>query len=164
MRWLIYILFCIVSVFVWSKTGYVHLDTVLKKTKEGRSINKKLEKEFENRRSQIQKREKKLQEESVRLESEMALLSDSEKRKRAKQMQQKAMEYQKFAEASQREMAEYQKQLVSNLVKKMEPVIAKIAKKQDLTKVNQLTPETLWVRSDLNITNDVVTAYNKTYK
>ena len=164
MRWLVSVLFCVVSIFAWSQVGYVQLDTVLQKTKEGRSINKKLEKEFENRRSQIQQREKKLQDESVKLESEMALLSESEKRKRAKQMQQKAIEYQKFAEASQREMSDYQKKLVASLVEKMKPVIAKIAEKKDLTMVNQLTPESLWVRSDLNITEEVVKAYNKRYK
>ena len=144
--------------------GYVNLDEVLKKTKEGRSIQNKVKKEFEKRRSQIQKREKKIQEEKMKLDQEAGLLSDSERRKRAQKMQQQIVEFQQSVQTNQKELSEYEMRLVTNLVQKMEPIIGKIAEKKKISRVERLTENIFWVPSEYNLTSQVVQSYNKKYK
>ena len=144
--------------------GYVNLDEVLKKTKEGRSIQKKVKKEFETRRSQIQNREKKIQEEKMKLDQEAGLLSDSERRKRAQKMQQQILEFQQSVQTNQKELSEYEMRLVTSLVQKMQPIIGKIAEKKKISRVERLTENVFWVPSEYNLTAQVIQSYNKKYK
>ena len=98
MRFLSFCFICIYCFSAFSKAGYVDFDQILQKTKDGRSLKKKLEKEFSSRQGQLQKTEKKLQEERQQFESESSLLSDSEKRKRAQKLQIRFVEFQKKLE------------------------------------------------------------------
>ncbi len=164
MRFLSFFFICIYCFSAFSKIGYVDFDKVLQKTKEGRSLKKKLEKEFADRQRQLQKTEKKLQEERQQFESESSLLSDSEKRKRAQKLQMQFVEFQKKLEISQKELQEYQARLVGNIVKKMKPVLNKIAKEKGYLLVEKMSPDVLWVSDDVNETESVIKAYNKKYR
>jgi len=162
-----FLLLCFILVYsfpAFSKVGYVNFDQVLQKTKEGRSVKKKLEKEFASKQGQLQKTEKKLQEERQKFESESGLLSDSEKRKRAQKLQMKFVELQKKFEISQKELQEYQMRLINNIIEKMNPVLGKIAKDKGYMRIDKLSEDVLWVSGDMDITDDVIKAYNKKYK
>ena len=140
----------------FGKVGYVDFDQVLQKTKEGRSLKKKFEKEVAEKQGQLQKTEKKIQEEREQFESESSLLSDSEKRKRAQKIQMQLMEFQKRYEISQKELQEYQMRLIKNIVDKMKPVLGKIAKDKGYTRIDRMSENVLWVSDDLNLTQTVI--------
>ena len=146
------------------KTGYVNLDQVLQKTKEGKTIKQKLEKEFNSRRNAMQKRERKLQEDKMKLDSEMSLLSEAEKRKRAQKMQMQFIEFQRDVESNRKELSDYEVRLVSSLMDNMKPLVKKMAKEKKLNKVERITEDVLWVEESLDLTADVIKAYNKKYR
>ena len=164
MRFLFYVFILIYCFPVFSKTGYVDFDQILQKTKEGRSVKKKLEKEFAERQGQLQKTEKKLQEQRQQFESESSLLSDSEKRKRAQKLQMRFMEFQKKLEISQKELQDYQMKLIKNIVERMRPILGKIAKEKGYVRIDKFSEDVLWVSEDVNLTDSVIKAYNKKYK
>ena len=164
MRFLSFFFILVYCFPVFSKVGYVDFDQVLQKTKEGRSVKKKLEKEFSTRQGQLQKREKKLQEERQQFESESSLLSDSEKRKRAQKLQLQFVEFQKKVEMSQKELQEYQMNLIKNIVEKMRPILGKIAKDKGYVRIDKFSENVLWVSDEVNLTDSVIKAYNKKYK
>lgn len=158
---------CFILVYCFSsfaKVGYVNFDQILQKTKEGRSLKKKFEKEVASKQSQLQKTEKKIQEEREQFESESGLLSDSEKRKRAQKIQMQLMEFQKRYEISQKELQEYQMRLIQNIVDKMKPILGKVAKDKGYTRIDRMSENVLWVSDDVNLTKSVIKAYNKKYK
>lgn len=164
MRFLSFFFILIYCFPVFSKVGYVDFDQVLQKTKEGRSLKKKLEKEFSNRQGQLQKTEKKLQEERQKFESESSLLSDSEKRKRAQKLQMQFVEFQKKVEMSQKELQEYQMNLIKNIVEKMRPILGKMAKDKGYVRIDKFSENVLWVSDEVNLTDSVIKAYNKKHR
>lgn len=164
MRFLSIFIILIYCFSAFSKVGYVDFDQVLQKTKEGRSMKKRMEKEITSKQEQLQKAEKKLQEERQQFESETSLLSDSEKRKRAQQLQMKLLEFQKKYEISQKELQDYQMKLINNIITKMRPVLGKVAKDKGYTRIDKLSADVLWVSEDLNVTDIVIKAYNKKYE
>ena len=164
MKFLSFFLILIYCFSAFSKVGYVNFDHVLQKTKEGRSLKTKIEKEFSSRQGQLQKTEKKLQEGKQQFESESSLLSDSEKRKRAQKLQMQFVEFQKKVEMSQKELQEYQLRLINNIIEKMRPILSKIAKDKGYTRIDKISPDVLWVSDDVDVTGSVIKAYNKKHK
>ena len=162
-----FLFFLALSVFCFSgfsQTAYVDFDKVFEQTKHGRSIRAQFQKELESRRNIIQKREKKLQEEQMKLNSEASLLSDSEKRKRVQKMQQQAMELQRSLESNERELEEYKNNLIVSMEKNLQPILAKLAKKHGLSKIERLTKVILWIPKEKDFTAQVIKAYNKKHK
>lgn len=147
-----------------SRIAYVNFEQVLSKTNAGKTIEKKLKKEFENLRKNIQKREKELQDKQRKLQAEAGLLSDGEKGKRIQSLQRQAAEYQQIIEQKKRELEEYRGKLLFDIKKRLEPVAAKIAKKKSVDVVKRITEDTIWVNPKLDITKLVIKAYKRKYK
>ena len=147
-----------------SKTAYVNFDQVFEKTKHGARIRTQFKKEFEKRRGLIQKREKKLQEDQMKLNKDADLISDEAKRSRLQKMQQQALELQRSLENSERELEEYKNNLILNMEKNLQPILAAMAKKNGFTKVERITKAILWVPKEADITAAVIRTYNKKHK
>ena len=156
-----FVIFSCMSAF--ANIGYVDFDRILQKTKGGKSVTGKFEKEVIKKQSEIQKKEKAIQKEKEKLDSEMNLLSDSEKRNRAQKFQQRIAEYERYKMNIQKELNEYQQKLIVSIIKNLKPVIQKIAKEKKYIEVKRLSSDTLWVDSSLDITAEVIKAYNKKY-
>ncbi len=148
---------------VFANVGYVDFDQVLKKTKGGKSITSRFEKEVIKKQGELQKQEKSIQKEKDKLDAEINLLSDSEKRNRAQKFQMRIAGYERLKVNFQKELSEYQQKLVFGIVKNLKPVVRKIAKEKKYTAVKRLSPDTLWVDPSLDITKEVIKAYNKKY-
>ena len=160
----ILVFFLIVHCFsAFSATAYIDFDQILKQTKGGRSVTSRFEKEVIKKQSELQKQEQVIQKEKNKLDEEMRLLSDSERRKRAQKFQMRIAEYERSKMGVQKELNEYQQKLIVGIVNKLKPVLASISKQKKYTEVKRLSPDTLWVDPSLDITKDVVRAYNKKY-
>ena len=158
MRVLILFLSLCVSFSVFAEVGYVDIEKVINGTKVGKDIQKRVNKELENRRSAIQKKEKELQDRKVKFDEEASLLSDTEKRKRAQEMQIKLAEFRQSVQINEQELLDYRMKLITGLIDDLKPVIAKIAKEKKLTRVERLTEDVLWVPTDRDLTTAVIKA------
>ena len=147
-----------ISFPVAAETGYVNIEEVLSRTKAGKDIQKSINKEVESRRSAIQKKEKELQEQKIKFDEEVSLLSESEKRKRAQQMQMKLAEFRQSLQINEQELLDYRLKLITDLIDRIKPVIAKIAQEKKLTRVERLTEDILWVPKDRDLTSEVIKA------
>ena len=163
MKYILFSFLVLSSLSAFAKVGYVDFDQILQKTKGGKSVTSKFEKEVLKKQKGLQKQEKSIQKEKEKLDAEINLLSDSEKRNRAQKFQMRIAEYERYKVSLQKELNEYQQKLIESIIKNLNPVIRKIAKEKKYTEVKRLSPETLWIDPSLNITQEVVRAYNKKY-
>ena len=76
----------------------------------------------------------------------------------------KMIEFQRSVEGTQKELSEYQMRLFAGVVKKMRPILKKIAGDKGYTRVDKMSGDILWVSDQADITSEVVKAYNKKYK
>ena len=147
----------------FSTTAYVDFDQILKKTKGGRSVTSRFEKEVIKKQGELQKQEQAIQKEKNKLDEEMSLLSESARRNRAQKFQMRIAEYERLKMNVQKDLNEYQQKLIIDIVTKLKPVLRSVAKKKKYTEVKRLSPDSLWVDPSLDITKEVVKAYNKKY-
>lgn len=148
----------------FAKTGYMNLMEAFESTRQGKKVKTRLERESKKAQSKLKTAENKLKQEEAGLQQEMALVSDQEKSKKIFKFQEKVSSFQREAKSKEVELQKLQGRLMDPILERLKLVTADTAKKEKYEVIKNMGPETLWVAPDLDITNQVVKAYNKKYK
>ena len=164
MKLFLTVLIALFSFQSFSKTAYVNLMQAFENTKQGRKVRVRLEKTANKAKVEFKSKELKLQKEEESLKKEMALLSEQARAQKISQLQQKILNLQKEAKNKDTELQKLQNELMNPIVERLKKVIAKAAKKESYTVVENLGSEVLWVDPKLNLTSKVYKSYNKKYK
>jgi outer membrane protein len=142
------------------KIGYVDMQKAVQSTKAGQKAKKELESEFDKRKKTLQKKEADLKKMGEDLEKKAMVLSDDIRAKKQKEFQESMMEFQQNVQKNQQEIQEQEKKLTEPILKKLSDVIADIAKKDNYTVILEKRENAvLWAQKDLDITEQVVKAY-----
>lgn len=147
------------------KVGVVNIQKVITTINAGKKILGELQKSFDSKQKIIRSEEesiKKLQEDyqkkSALMSQDAKIKAETEIRQKMAALQQKTMKYQK-------EMQQQEAELKRPLLEKLKPVIDDIASKEKLDLAFEISTSPLvYARSQVDITEKVIKAYDKKYK
>ncbi len=161
----LFITFFLLAGFIYSETiGVVNTQKVINESIRGKQAKTRLEnfmktkqKYINNLRSQIKSIEKSLN---------SPVLNQDAREKKALELQGLKTKLKRYAEDSQKEFQiKYNKEM-QNMIKEIMPIIQDIGKTRDFKLILNHTPQApiiLYVDKTIDITNDVIKAYNSKY-
>ncbi|RLA83605.1 MAG: hypothetical protein DRG31_05970 [Deltaproteobacteria bacterium] len=141
------------------KIGYVDVQRVLSESRRGQEAKARIEArgaELDRRFQQMQREVKALKEE---IEKKGSLMSESALRERQRQYEQKVRQLEDFVRDSRQELQEMERQMVSDLLKEIEGIIAEIGKKEGYTLILEKHRSfILYAPEEIDLTEEVIKA------
>ena len=141
--------------------GVIDLQKILATVKEGKDINDKLKKSFEDKKAILKKEEEKLKKEQEEFIKQAALLSSDAKVKKEVDLQQKIGALQKKSMDYQKEISDQEANLKKPLLEKIKVIIEDISAKEgvDLTVEVSASP-IVYAKNKKNLTDAIIKAYD----
>lgn len=142
-----------------TKIGLVDMQKAIQSSKDGKKAKTELEGEFEKKKKELQKKEGDLKKMGEDLEKKKSVLSEEALNKKQAEFQEEMMKYREGVQKSQMEIQKKERDLTAPILEKMKKVIDKVAKAKGLNMVIELTPMVLYSEAALDITDDVLKAF-----
>ncbi len=147
------------------KIGVVNIQKVITSIGEGKSVMKTLEKSFKSKQKEIKSEEEAIKKLQQDYQKQSSLLSDKAKakkedeiRKKISSLQRKTMEYQK-------NIQNQEKQLKKPILEKLKPVIDSVSKDKGVALTFEASSSpVVYAQKQIDITSDVIKAYDKKHK
>lgn len=145
------------------KIAYVDMAQALNDVNEGQAAKVKLKKDFEAKQKKLDKAQKKLQQKKASFDKKKAMMAASKRTQKEHELQREVMELQQTYVGMQRELMAKEGQLTQQIGDRLKKVIGKIGDKEGYTMILNIADTVLYYKRHLDITDEVVRAYNKTY-
>ena len=142
----------------------MNLMQVFESTNRGKKVKTRLERESKTAEKKLRAAEQNLKKEEESLKKEVALLSGQAKSQKIFMFQEKVSKLQREAKEKDMELQKLQGRLMEPILEQMKVVTGNVAKKGKYQIVKNIGPDTIWVAPELDITKQVIKAYNKKYK
>lgn len=151
-----------ISVLAEVKVGIVNIQKIIGTIKEGKSVNKTLEKSFNAKRKLIKKEEEAIVKLQKQFKKQDAVLSNAAKAKKgaeiAKRMETVRAKVQQFQGQIRKQEAELKKPILE----KLKPVIDSISKEADVAMTFEISSSPIvYAASKVDLTEKVIKAYDK---
>lgn len=146
------------------KMGYVDVQEVIKNSKAGKKAFEELKKDQEKKNKELEKKKSDVEKMREDIEKKRSVLSEEAFGKKAQELQEEMMKFNQNAQKAQADLAKKENDLVAPIVEKIKKTIEKVAKDKGLQMViqsSQATPIVVYAVSEVNITSDVLTAFDK---
>jgi outer membrane protein len=145
--------------------GVIDLQKILATVKEGKDINDKLKKSFEEKKAILKKEEEKLKKEQEEFIKQAALLSNDAKVKKEVDLQQKISALQKKSMDYQKDISDQEASLKKPLLEKIKTIIEDISAKEgvDITVEISASP-IVYAKNKKNLTDAIIKAYDSKKK
>ena len=146
------------------KMAYVDVQEAIKTSKAGKKASDDMKKEAEKKNKDLEKKKADIEKMREDLEKKKSVLSEEAFGKKAQELQEEMAKFNQTAQKAQAELGKKESDLLAPIVDKMKKVIEKIAKDKGLSLViqsNQNAQIVLYSSADSNITDEVVTAFDK---
>ena len=147
------------------KAAYVDLQRALLEVDEGRSAKARLQKMLEDKQKDLDKEQEALRKEKDLLDKQASAMSEETRIQKQTELQQKLFALAQKWEKGQKEMANKERTELQSIFSKMDPIIAEIAQRENITMVFEKTDSGLvYAPSALDLTNELVRMYNSRSK
>lgn len=144
------------------KIGYVDLRKALQETSTGKKAQKDLKKEYDAKKEDLEKKEKDLKTMNDDLDKKKMVLSDEVKSKKQIELQQEMAKFQQQVQQTQASLQKKERDLTQPILEKLQDILDKKAKSESYTMIFEKSEQSvLWARKDLDLTDEVVKAYEK---
>lgn len=145
-----------------TKVGYMNLQRAIQGTKSGKKAKKRLEKEFKKRKKNLAKKESNLQKMGENLRKKKVALSQKAYYKKLEEFEKERRNYQQILQKNQFEIQKKERELTAPILKKLEKVVEKIAKKEGYSIVlDKSEQRILWGKKELDITDKVIKSFDR---
>jgi outer membrane protein len=152
------------SAFSAVTVGKVDVQKVLITVNQGVAVRDQLKKSFDEKQSTLKKEEeaiKKLQDDYTKKAS---VINDKEKAKKEREIQEKIIAIQQKTASYQKEIQELEQKLKTPILERVKSVVDEVSKSADVDLVYEAaTAPILFAKSEKDLTDDVVKAYNKKF-
>jgi outer membrane protein len=152
-----------VCLFAWStptvseaKVGFLDVQKLVKESKLGKQATKDIEKLTQAKEKEIGPRLKELNDLKTEVESATSKLSDAEKRAKVDEFQRLNKEYQRLVQDSKEEIARQDRERVAAILKKVEDVLVKVAKREKYLMIVKDPNVLSYLDPSVDITNEVI--------
>lgn len=142
--------------------GLINLQKVLATIKEGKEVNDKLKKSFDEKKANLTKEEDKIKKSQEEYMKQAALLSAEAKRKKEAELQQVIIALQKKTMEYQKEISELEATMKKPILDKVKDIVEAISAeaKVDFT-VEVSTSPVVYAKTKKDLTDLVISAYDK---
>ncbi|KYG68627.1 hypothetical protein AZI87_05165 [Bdellovibrio bacteriovorus] len=144
-----------------AKIGFVDMQKAIKATSAGKKATAELDAQFESEKKNFEKKEAELKTMAQDLEKKKAVMSEEAFKAKQIEYQKAVMAFRDSMAKSQNEIQKKQEQLTAPILEKMEKVIAQVSKEKGFTMVLQDTRMIVYSVAEVDLTEDVVKAYEK---
>jgi outer membrane protein len=147
------------------KLGYVDLQRALQEVTEGQNAKARLKTELDKKKAEFEAEQTKLRDDKNVLDKQGPMMSEETRNAKFTELQKRLFELTQKAEKLQMEMAQAEQRELKKIFEKMDPIIASIATREQLTMVFEKTDSGLvYAPASLDLTNELVRTYNDKYK
>lgn len=145
-----------------AKIGIVDIAQAIQATTEGKKIKKELEAEFNKRKAELEKKVKDINAMQADFEKKSLVLSDDARMKKQQEIEAEKAKYMESREKNMQDLAKKDRELSQPMIKKLNTVIADIAKKEGFTVILHKNDQNLvWASQETDITEMVIKALEK---
>lgn len=143
------------------KLGYVDLQRALQEVGEGRAARDRLKGDMEKRKAELESEQNKLRDDKAVLDKQASMMSEEVRNQKFTELQKRLFDLTQRAERMQAELAQSEQKELKKIFEKMDPIIASIATREQLTMVFEKTDSGLvYAPASLDLTNELVRTYN----
>lgn len=143
------------------KIALVSLQKALLSVNEGKKIKGDLQAEYETKKKQIDTMKSELEKMRDEIEKQQSVLSQEALKQKSQDLQAKFMDLQNKAATYERELTTKEAENAKRMLLKLRDVVLEISKKEGYTLVLENSTDTvLFSQSGVDITENVITAYN----
>lgn len=165
----IVMMFVILSAFVAQaadiKIGYVDMQVAIQQTSDGKKAKTTLEGVAKGKEDKLKKLEAELKTKSEDFKKKASIYDEETKRKKQMELQKEFYDLQQLLGQSQQELREKEEAALKPIVTKIRTQIDEIAKKESYTIILEKSENlVLFAKKDIDITDQVVKAYEKAKK
>lgn len=144
------------------KVGIVNIQKIIASVKEGKSVNKTLEKSYKSKQKLLKVKEESIKKMQEDFKKQNLVLSEKAKAK-------KAMEIQKAMQEAQGQMAQFNKemqkeeaQLKKPILEKLKKIIDEVSASEKVSMTFEITASpVVYVQNKVDLTDKVIKAYDK---
>jgi outer membrane protein len=145
-----------------TRVGYIDMQKAIQSTSTGKKAKSELEGEFNKKKKELEKKEADLKKMGEDLEKKKTVLSEEVLNKKQSEFQEEMMKYRELVGKSQLDIQKKERDLTSPILDKMKSIITKVAKDKKFSMILEKTEQNvLFAEADVDITDDVVKAYEK---
>lgn len=148
--------------FAEVKLGFIDMQKAIQETKEGKAAKKQLEGDFNKKKAELEKKEGELKKKFEDFEKKALALSNEVKAKQQQELQIEMQKHQQLVAKSQMDIQKKERDLTEPIVKKVQGIIAKIAKDEGYTAILEKSEQlVLFAQPNIDLTDRVVKEANK---
>ena len=166
MKSLLFILSLIFSFhsFATVNIGLVDVQKIISSIKEGESVNKKLEKAFNDKKVLLKKEEDTIKKAQETYQKQMSVLSEQARASKEREIQEKIMASQNKTMEFQKEIQKMENDLKKPILEKLRPIIDEVSKSSKVAITFELSSAPiLYAESQTDLSDDVIKTYDKKY-
>lgn len=164
MRFLILALTIISTLAFADKTAVIELERLVNDVEDGHAAKAKLQEEFKKKQKMLDDKQAELKKMQDSLQSQSAMMKEEARQAKGAEFQQKVAEAQQMYGNMQQDMVKRQQEVMGDILKKANPIIQDIAKKNDYDFVlNKTEAVVVYSKADMDITDTVIKRYNASY-
>ena len=146
-----------------TKIGYIDLQKVIRDSKAGKTAKAAFEREFQQKKQIIDNKANILAQEKQDFIGQSPLMDDDARKRKAEEIQQNEKELTRLRDDFRDELQKKDFELTQKILKELEGVIKEIGTREGYSLIVEKTESgIIYGGDDVNITQKVITAYDKT--
>jgi outer membrane protein len=144
--------------------GLVDIQKVITNIKEGKGVQKTLEKSFNDKKTILKKDEDKIKKAQADYKKQSMVLAEAARMNKERELQEMMMGLQNKTMEYQREIQKIEADLKKPLLEKLRPIIDEVSKANAVAMTFELSAAPIvYAESKKDITDEVIKAYDKKY-
>lgn len=146
------------------KIAVIELERAMNEVTDGKTAKSKLEEEFKKKQELLDKKQVELKKLQETFQSQAAVMTEKARQEKGMELQSKFAEAQQLHSNMQQDMMKKEKDFMSDILKKMKPIVEDIAQKEGYTAVlNKTDMIVVYSEPGFNITEKVMQRYNASF-
>ena len=147
------------------KIAVVDMQKSLQTVEAGKKAKTQLEKDFNTKKKMLQDEEGAIRKLTEEFKKQSLVMNDEAKGKKQQEIQERIMKFQENTARSQSEIQQKESELTAPIVKNLRELIKEVASKKSATIVlDKNDANVLFALDSLDLTQEVINAYNAKYK
>lgn len=144
--------------------GLVDIQKVITTIKEGKNVQKTLEKSFNDKKAILKKDEEKIKKAQEDYKKQSMVLAEAARMNKEREMQEAMMGLQNKTMEFQKEIQKMEQDMKKPILEKLRPIIDEVSKASKVAMTFELSAAPIvYAESKIEITDDVIKAYDKKY-
>jgi outer membrane protein len=150
------------SGFANTLVGLVDIQKVITTIKEGKSVQKTLEKSFNDKKALLKKDEDKIKKAQEDFKKQSMVLADAARANKERELQEMMMGLQNKTMEYQRDIQKMEQDMKKPILDKLRPIIDDVSKSNQVTMTFELSAAPIvYAENKKDITDEVIKAYDK---